>query len=114
MPYAPKRRCGRFGCKEFIEYGSRYCAYHLAEVRRITDINRGGRSDPFYHSSKWRRIASLVMKEEPLCRVCKSSESKVVDHIKPIRQGGDRVMRENLQGLCYKCHAIKSATEKNF
>lgn len=114
MPYAPRKRCGRSQCKEFVEHGSRYCATHQAEVRQITEARRGGRSDDLYHTSRWKRLASLVMMQEPLCRTCKTAESKVIDHIIPIKQGGDRLRRENLQGLCWKCHAIKSSKEKDY
>ncbi|MDQ3583071.1 MAG: HNH endonuclease [Pseudomonadota bacterium] len=35
----------------------------------------------------------------------------LVDHIQPIRQGGNRAARDNLQALCGSCHSRKSASE---
>ena len=35
----------------------------------------------------------------------------MVDHIKPISIGGDRLHQSNLQTLCNSCHNKKSAKE---
>jgi 5-methylcytosine-specific restriction protein A len=36
-----------------------------------------------------------------------------LDHIKPIRLGGEMYDIENLQSLCKSCHGRKSAKERN-
>ena len=36
----------------------------------------------------------------------------MVDHIKPINKGGSKLDIDNLQSLCNRCHALKSAKEK--
>ena len=36
----------------------------------------------------------------------------MVDHIIPILKGGDKWDRNNLQPLCAKCHAKKSALDR--
>jgi len=35
----------------------------------------------------------------------------MVDHIRQITMGGDRLHQSNLQTLCNSCHAKKSASE---
>ena len=56
-----------------------------------------------------RRLAA-----EPLCRICRSlgivRAADVVDHIKPLAQGGEDV-DENCQSLCNECHDAKTAAE---
>ena len=70
-----------------------------------------------YNSTAWIKLRDLVRSEEPLCRHCKQIDkitpTKIIDHIQPISQGGDPWDRENLQGLCEKCHNRKTAIENN-
>lgn len=72
-------------------------------------------NDKFYHTAVWRKMRMVVLNEEPNCRVCfengRINESTEVDHIKPIRLGGAKLDRNNLQGLCKSCHARKSSLE---
>lgn len=37
----------------------------------------------------------------------------MVDHIKEIKDGGARLDESNVMAMCWKCHGIKTATEKN-
>ena len=71
----------------------------------------------FYNSTKWRKYSHDIRRKEPLCTHCKENGKTVlatmVDHIKPILQGGDKWLRSNLQPLCSKCHAKKSASDKS-
>jgi 5-methylcytosine-specific restriction protein A len=70
----------------------------------------------FYHTPAWRRLRNYYIKLHPLCEECEKKgiliEAKVVDHIKPIRLGGEALSEDNLQSLCTTCHASKSAKEK--
>lgn len=80
-------------------------------------VNASWNSTDFkYNSVEWIKLRNLVRMEEPLCRTCKAkgelTPTKVVDHIRPISQGGDPWDRENLQGLCETCHNTKTAKEK--
>jgi 5-methylcytosine-specific restriction protein A len=91
---------------------------HLAESRQRYNAERAARGDPtdaFYHTAQWRRVRAGVVREEPCCRHClargKVTATKVVDHIVPVKHGGDMWERSNLQGLCNDCHEIKSASE---
>ncbi len=72
----------------------------------------------FYHTSEWANAADQVKREEPLCRKCLErgfyTPTKHVDHIIPLTQRPDLALeRNNLQGLCIKCHAQKTNEESN-
>jgi 5-methylcytosine-specific restriction protein A len=41
----------------------------------------------------------------------RTTAGKYVDHITPIRQGGDKFDYSNLQTLCTSCHASKSSKD---
>ena len=70
----------------------------------------------FYNSTRWRKYSHDIRRKHPLCVHCKEEGNitiaTMVDHIKPILQGGSKWDRSNLQPLCAKCHAKKSATDK--
>ncbi|MGV1682926.1 HNH endonuclease [Sphingopyxis sp. NJF-3] len=54
------------------------------------------------------------LRAEPLCRMCKAEgiirQADVVDHIKPLGQGGEDI-DENCQSLCHAHHDAKTASE---
>lgn len=70
----------------------------------------------FYGSQEWKRIRERHREEEPLCRACDSrghvKSGDLVDHIKPIRSGGDPTDELNLQTLCNQCHNKKRQGER--
>ena len=51
-----------------------------------------------------------MLREEPLCRICRRHDATEVDHIIPRELGGSDE-RENLQGLCKVCHSTKTTNE---
>jgi 5-methylcytosine-specific restriction protein A len=53
----------------------------------------------------------MVRAEEPICRHCQINASQMVDHIVALADGGTRLDRSNLQALCLRCHARKTAAE---
>lgn len=65
-------------------------------------------------SRPWKRRRDRVLQREPLCRMCKAigkvSEAVEVDHIIPLVMGGSND-DANLQPLCHKHHAEKTAKE---
>ena len=84
--------------------------------------------DPFYKSNMWKKIRQSFKlgkttlsdgREVPntLCIECYKQgivkEMYAVDHIIRIKDGGSRTDLNNLQGLCERHHAIKSAEEGN-
>lgn len=72
-------------------------------------------SNPFYHTTTWRKCRAAYFQRHPLCEECKRNgevkQGNVVDHITPIRLGGEKLEFSNLQTLCTSCHNRKSAKE---
>ena len=67
------------------------------------------------YNGEWRRLRSLKLRQEPLCRLClsvgRTVPATVVDHILPISDGGTNTT-ENLQPLCKRCHdSIKTPSD---
>jgi 5-methylcytosine-specific restriction protein A len=56
------------------------------------------------------------LNQHPLCVVCERFgrliDARVVDHVVPIKQGGERFAATNLQSLCIRCHNRKTVTER--
>lgn len=92
----------------------------LRRVRRPWLPNRDGyvktNFDEFYHSRLWKDTRRNFLLENPLCKHCEEEgiikPAKVVDHIIPIRKGGHKTEHYNLQGLCVRHNAIKTAKDK--
>lgn len=96
MPTFPKARRSAF--------------YHKREAhgRRKNDNKK------LYDSKRWRDLRGAWIQNNPLCVQCgedATGRRGVVDHIKPVNEGGERFSYTNLQTLCNKCHNIKSGTE---
>ena len=74
-----------------------------------------GQVDLRSRGRKGQRERAIVLNEEPLCRAClvigRTSPSVVVDHIKPLSEGGSND-RSNKQGLCKPHHDAKSLAER--
>lgn len=94
------------------------CERHRKQEQREYDKSR--KNDPFrklYSSSRWKRIRASHLAREPLCRACKErgrlEAARIVDHISPIRSGGDPFDDANLQSLCWSCHSEKSIKERS-
>lgn len=73
--------------------------------------------DPFYNSSEWKKIRAAYLAQNPYCECdeCKGKKIKaeMVDHIRPIKQGGSRTDWSNLQAMTNRCHNKKRAFESN-
>lgn len=66
------------------------------------------------YGSRWQRIRAHVLRTQPLCRPCfadgRVTAATEVDHVVPkVDGGGDEI--DNLQPICRRCHADKSARE---
>lgn len=73
-----------------------------------------GQNDPFYNSTKWRRISEGYLKKNNLCAHCKArgiyAPSELVDHIIELEDNWDlRYTSSNFQPLCRSCHNRKTA-----
>ena len=77
--------------------------------------NRQIDNSQFYHSKAWRMTRKFYIKANPLFEQCtrdgRTTGGQMVDHIRQITMGGDRLHQSNLQTLCNSCHAKKSASE---
>jgi len=73
-------------------------------------------TEPRYHTKAWRAARLDALQREPLCRICDSmgyvTLAQMVDHITPVRLGGDFWDADNHQPLCNSCHAVKSQSER--
>jgi 5-methylcytosine-specific restriction protein A len=73
--------------------------------------------DPRYKTKRWRTLREVVLRSSPLCCSCQDSggikPARVVDHINPVRQGGDFWDITNLQPMCDSCHNSKSGKESH-
>ena len=110
MPYKPKTPCCYPNCPELTH--ERYCEKHRVQAaREYNRYARDGESKRFYNSPAWRRISAEQLKREPLCVECmragRVQPAEIADHIQPIREGGARLDRENIQSLCRACHNRK-------
>lgn len=69
----------------------------------------------FYNGSKWRKFSRIYRQNNPLCIECDAegivTPAAVVDHIKPITEGGARLSVLNVQSLCNHHHNSKSGKE---
>jgi 5-methylcytosine-specific restriction protein A len=67
------------------------------------------------NAEAWRALRLVILAEEPLCRHCLArgviAASTEVDHIDGRAATAHDYRRENLQGLCERCHSIKTARE---
>jgi len=60
-------------------------------------------------------VKKQYLKGHSLCVEClkigKRTRATIVDHIVPIKKGGDKFSEGNLQALCWSCHSRKSVEE---
>lgn len=114
MPYRPKKPCRYPRCPELTN--ELFCGKHKREDNKIyNQYKRDELSKTFYKTQQWRDIRQRKLQISPLCEECKKNGTlvvgKIVDHIVPIKQGGDPYDFENLQTLCWSCHSRKSVLE---
>ncbi len=82
------------------------------EQKRAAERKRKDTRTHSTDSATWKRIRAQVLREEPICRMCRSkgrtTPANEVDHI-----DGDpnNHAPNNLQALCSRCHTVKSMRE---
>lgn len=114
MPRKPKRPCRYPGCNKLVD--GHYCEEHQRKV--TADYNRYGRDEitkNFYKTPEWLAVREKQLTDHPYCTECLKkgvyTKATMVDHIKPIKRGGNRLDPNNLQSLCWACHSRKSVEE---
>ena len=108
MPVAAPKPCRHPSCGETVA-SSGYCPQHQRQHRQAADANRPNAYRRGY-DKRWARLRIMVLRREPICRICGKAEATEVDHIVTKARGGDDSYA-NLQGLCKPCHSRKTATE---
>ncbi len=116
MPYKPKKPCNYPLCPELISGGQTYCEKHRKKVNIEYKNSRTDKEEQaFYKSYRWKRLRKYKLSRNPLCEICLRGgivkEASLVDHIRPIKNGGDLMAVDNLQSLCVSCHNKKKAKE---
>jgi 5-methylcytosine-specific restriction protein A len=88
-------------------------ATRCADCAKAADRARGSRQQRGYgpEHQRWR---AAVLARDPWCVACLArgvyTESTVADHIVALRRGGGFDL-ENGQGLCSRCHGVKSVRQ---
>tara|TARA_R100000388_G_scaffold38056_1_gene29468 strand:- start:306 stop:656 length:351 start_codon:yes stop_codon:yes gene_type:complete len=74
------------------------------------------KNSKFYNSKEWKSLRNYYIKAYPLCKWCeeegKVTSADVVDHVKEIIDGGDRLNEANLMSLCHRHHIQKTNWER--
>lgn len=114
MPHLPKKPCRYPGCPNLTN--ETYCEIHKKQANKeYNQYQRDKFSKTFYNTPKWREIRKLKLTQSPFCEECRKNgtivKATIVDHIKPIKQGGEPYALDNLQSLCWSCHSRKSIIE---
>ena len=62
------------------------------------------------YGREWRKFRLVYLAENPLCVLCaglkppRLTPATVIDHIKPMSQGGAKFDPDNLRAVCKACH----------
>ena len=103
MPRKPKKPCAYPGCPNLTD--TKYCETHK-QYEPPAHFGKSG-ENAFYRSSGWKAKRKSFLDEHPFCVMC-GRPASIVDHVVPIRQGGEPLDDDNLQSLCWSCHSRKS------
>jgi 5-methylcytosine-specific restriction endonuclease McrA len=118
MPMMPKKACAHPGCPRFAVVRGR-CEQHATVQRRQDDRYRGTRHERGY-DNRWFKFARWYLAEPQNVR-CRDPYgihgeigqlADLVDHIVPLKAGGEQYELENLQPLCKACHHRKTMDDK--
>ena len=82
----------------------------MPESRKRKQMHERRVVEPRYNTSRWRRYRASFLALNPLCAEC-SHAATVVDHITPVRLGGEFWEPTNHQPLCTEHHNAKSGRE---
>lgn len=112
MPVRAKRVCRVHGCGNVTDRSDGYCDMcYQSGKDDAAEARRRKQTDPFYYSTEWRRYQKWWFMLNPLCVQC-SSPGQMVDHKKPIKDGGARLDPINTQTMCFRCHNKKTGSER--
>ena len=90
-------------CEKFVSSGRRY----YCSIQCMSEFNR---------NNTWYWVRKDVLKRDRYsCRICKGRFRKRfldVDHIAPVRMGGNVFEKANLRTLCKDCHKRKTKLDR--
>jgi len=114
MPKKLRGPCTHPGCPRLaVAHGK--CELHQTD-RRVADRDYARRrldteEQAFYKSARWQKLRAWKLARDPMCEQCaaegRTTPATLVDHIVPLKDGGDPMLVDNLQSLCASCHARK-------
>lgn len=118
MPAKVPHPCYKPGCPKLT--ANRFCTEHGDEAKAY---DRSRADDPIrlaYKTAAWKRTRITILNRDPLCKIAnlcvkrygRPVASEVVDHVLPVRQGGEMWDVNNLQGACKACHDHKTSQER--
>ena len=58
-------------------------------------------------------VIAAAAQTKPQEAPAKATPAQMVDHVRPINEGGAALDLENLQSLCHACHNRKSGRERH-
>ncbi len=82
--------------------------------RNKSTYAEGKRADPFYSSSRWRKVRMMKLRREPLCcdphgvheHAGRIEAADTVDHIKPRKEAPELAYDlDNMRSTCRSCHS---------
>ncbi|MEK5038919.1 HNH endonuclease [Sporosarcina sp. FSL K6-3457] len=120
----PLRPCSHPACGNLTR--TRYCEDHehkqaeqqAARHRHYDEHKRDKSGAAFYKSQEWERAREHALRRDHgLCQHCLQDKhiqsADMVDHIIPIKIAYHlRIYHLNLQSLCNRCHAVKTAEDR--
>lgn len=88
-----------------------------ARMSHYNHTTRDPEANAFYHSTQWQHIRNYVYaRDMGMCQVCGNAvtDRKIVDHIHPLKVAlNEKLDKDNLWTLCYRCHNIKTQLEES-
>lgn len=91
--------------------------YSKSYHKQYDKNHRDKESKKVYDTKQWRvhTRPAILLRDGYRCVKCNilgTSNNLVIDHIKELRDGGDKYNYSNLQTLCISCHKRKTDDEK--
>ncbi|MCC6426268.1 MAG: HNH endonuclease [Phycisphaerales bacterium] len=109
MPGGFPHPCGWPGCGRATT--DRYCSKHADRQQPATPWRTSRESaHKRGYGADWRRLRTVIIARDPICKVCTRAPSTTVDHIVSKALGGDD-SEANLRGLCATCHKRKTGQD---
>lgn len=106
------RLCKNQSCGATTTKADGYCEQHEQPHRHnVKSAQRANTA--LYNDPKWRRYSQGFRQKNPLCVNYDDCHgfAELVDHIKPVNEGGEFWDKLNHQSMCQSCHNRKRQRE---